>query len=94
MNESAERQIAGHGGDTRRRVETEAKQRLAEERTPAFYYRDVECTYDSGVLRLRGRVPTYYLKQLLQTRLMSIQGVAALQNEVEVVSSAGLSCAR
>lgn len=62
-----------------------------EEHPHCFYFRQVECIFDSGVLRLQGRVPTYYLKQLLQTRLMDIDGVAAIENDVDVVSSVGLS---
>ncbi len=43
------------------------------------------------MLRLRGRVPTYYMKQLLQSRLTDIDGVDWIDNEVDVVSSVGLS---
>ena len=40
--------------------------------------------YCEDVLIIRGRVPTYYLKQLLQTVLKDVGGVAYLDNRVEV----------
>ena len=78
----------------RQRVETAAKKRLAEEHPHGFYFGQVECVFEDGVLRLRGRVPTYYMKQLLQSRLANIDGVDWIDNEVDVVSSVGLSSAR
>jgi hypothetical protein len=78
----------------RQRVETAAKKRLAEEHPHGFYFGQVECVFEDGVLRLRGRVPTYYMKQLLQNRLADIDGVDWIDNEVDVVSSVGLSSAR
>ncbi len=80
--------------DLRQRVETAAKKRLAEEHPHGFYFGQVECVFEDGVLRLRGRVPTYYMKQLLQNRLADIDGVDWIDNEVDVVSSVGLSSAR
>lgn len=38
------------------------------------------------VLTLRGKVPSFYLKQMLQTVVKSIEGVQAVNNNVEVVS--------
>jgi hypothetical protein len=43
------------------------------------------------VLVIRGRVPTFYLKQLLQDALKEIEGVRRLDNRVEVVAVQGLS---
>lgn len=80
--------------DLRQRVESAVKKRLAEERPHGFYFSQVECVFDEGVLRLQGRVPTYYLKQLLQNRLADIEGVNWIDNDVDVISSVGLSSAR
>ena len=43
------------------------------------------------VLVIRGRVPSFYLKQLLQIALKNIDGVRRIDNQVEVVSSSGMS---
>lgn len=43
------------------------------------------------VLIVRGIVPSFYLKQLLQVALQSLQGVDRIENQVAVVSSEGLS---
>jgi hypothetical protein len=40
---------------------------------------------------VRGAVPSFYLKQILQTVLMGLEGVALINNQVNVVSSEGLS---
>ena len=50
---------------------------------------DLESVDD--VLIVRGIVPSFYLKQLLQSALMDIDGVRRIDNRVEVVSSCGLS---
>jgi BON domain len=44
-----------------------------------------------NVLVVRGRVPTFYLKQLLQNALMQLAQVRRVDNRVEVVSCEGLS---
>jgi hypothetical protein len=43
------------------------------------------------VLVVRGLVPTFYLKQLLQTLLKNLDGVRLVDNQVTVVSPDGLS---
>jgi hypothetical protein len=43
--------------------------------------------YRQEALIIRGRVPTYYLKQLLQTVLKDLSGVAYIDNQVDVISS-------
>ena len=75
-------------------VEESARQRLAEGSPYAFYFRDVELHFADSVLTLCGRVPTFYLKQVLQARLMDTEGVAEIHNQVEVVNSSGLSSVR
>ena len=43
------------------------------------------------MLVIRGRVPTFYLKQLLQDALKQIEGVRRIDNRVDVVAFDGLS---
>ena len=38
-----------------------------------------------------GRVPTFYLKQIITSRLRDLAGVCRLWNEVDVVNAARLS---
>jgi hypothetical protein len=38
------------------------------------------------MLVVRGSVPTYYLKQLVQTALKGLEGVRRIENQVEVVA--------
>ncbi|HEY2147793.1 MAG TPA: hypothetical protein VGH32_07635 [Pirellulales bacterium] len=46
--------------------------------------RGVSCVYYAGVLRLRGSVPNYYLKQIAQTLLLSMESAPQVQNELVV----------
>ena len=39
---------------------------------------------EGGRVVLRGKVPSYYLKQMAQTAAMTVQGVEVLQNELQV----------
>ena len=50
---------------------------------------EFECS--KNVLVIRGRVPTFYLKQLLQDALKQIEGVRRIDNRVDVVAFDGLS---
>jgi hypothetical protein len=50
-----------------------------------------EFQYRERVLVVRGAVPSYYLKQLLQSALMDLQGVSRVDNQVAVVACDGLS---
>jgi hypothetical protein len=43
------------------------------------------------VLTVRGSVPTFYLKQLLQSLLRDIDGVGRIDNQVEVIHPDSLS---
>ena len=42
------------------------------------------CHNENGVLRLRGRVPTFYMKQLASLTVMRIPGVVQIDNQVIV----------
>jgi osmotically-inducible protein OsmY len=46
--------------------------------------RRVICTYDEGLLVLRGSVPTYFHKQLAQQAVFGIAGVTQVLNQIEV----------
>jgi hypothetical protein len=50
-----------------------------------------EFTCDEDVLIVRGNVPTFYLKQVLQSVLQDLEGIRTIDNRVAVVSSHGLS---
>jgi hypothetical protein len=59
-----------------------------------YHWREISCFYQDGILTLRGRVPSFYLKQILQTTLMNVPGVKRVDNRVDVVASDGLSSVR
>lgn len=44
----------------------------------------VEISAQSGEVCLKGRVPTYYLKQLAQATTQQVAGVRTVENAVEV----------
>ena len=52
----------------------------------------VACSYRDGVLTLRGRLPSYYLKQLAQEAVAAL-GVARVVNEIEVAGLPACSAA-
>ncbi len=45
---------------------------------------NIQIRIEESVLRLEGRLPSYYLKQILQTVLRQLDGVSGIQNDVEV----------
>jgi hypothetical protein len=55
---------------------------------------DLSFEITDDVLIVRGSVPTFYLKQLLQTVLREIGNVSRIENRVDVVASDGLSSVR
>ena len=46
-----------------------------------------EFQYSEEVLVVRGSVPTFYLKQVLQSVLKDLDGVRLIDNQVTVVSN-------
>ena len=58
------------------------------------HWREITCQYKDGVLILRGNVPSFYLKQVLQSILKDTPGVRRIDNRVDVISAAGLSSVR
>jgi osmotically-inducible protein OsmY len=47
--------------------------------------RQICCEVCAGVLILRGRVSSYYLKQVAQTVVARAEGVQRIDNQIEVV---------
>ena len=82
------------GGAQRPSVELLARRRLAEKCTYACCFNQITFSYSQGILTLEGRLPSFYLKQVLQTLLRDLDGVARINNRVDVVSSTGLSSVR
>jgi hypothetical protein len=72
-------------------VEVQARQRLANDCPYALCFKQITIEFAGGVLTLRGRVPTFYLKQMLQTWLRDLDNVKQINNRVDVVSASGLS---
>jgi hypothetical protein len=55
---------------------------------PYLALKSVSCDYLDGVLFLRGRLPTYYLKQLAQEVVGGLEGVERIDNQIQVVTPA------
>jgi hypothetical protein len=73
--------IAGAAG-----VAEQAADRLRE--SPYQALKDLCCAYREGVLTLRGRLPSYYLKQLALALVGRVQGIGRIEDEIEVVRPA------
>lgn len=52
---------------------------------------EIDCR--EGKLYVEGKLPSFYLKQVLQTILRDVPGVRQIDNRVSVASSTGLACA-
>jgi hypothetical protein len=65
----------------------EAMQRI--QRSAYLPLRNLSCDCRQGVLVIRGRVPTYYLKQLAQTLISGLEGIREVENLIEVVLPGG-----
>ncbi len=74
-----------HGCPHPCRVTEAARDRL--QRSPYPIVRRLSCEYQGGVLILRGRVPSFYYKQLAQETVTGIEGVSQVVNETEVLAS-------
>jgi osmotically-inducible protein OsmY len=66
----------------KKKVEVQAAARLR--RSPYPELRRVACEFHEGLLRLHGRVPSYYLKQIAQTVVRGLDGVEEIHNQLEV----------
>lgn len=54
--------------------------------SPYLSIRRVTCRFHEGMLRLQGRVPSYYLKQIAQTMVLEMDGVDEIDNQLEVMT--------
>jgi len=68
--------------DERRRVELAAQEKLLHTSYPEI--RHLICEYHEGILSLRGRVSSFYMKQLAQAALQGLAGVERVMNHLEV----------
>lgn len=53
-------------------------------KSPYLELRRVSCEFRTGILTLRGRVSTYYLKQIAQTVVRQVGGVEEIDNQLDV----------
>lgn len=67
---------------TDKRAADEAQRGLQASSYPAL--RRISCEHHEGMLVLRGKVPTFYMKQLAQEAVRKIEGVGAIVNSLEV----------
>jgi|EndMetStandDraft_5_1072996.scaffolds.fasta_scaffold358094_2 hypothetical protein len=63
-----------------------AERRLRE--SPYYFLKRLTCHFDRGVLILRGRVPHNRLREFAETIVARIEGVYAIENQVEVCDPA------
>lgn len=68
-----------------------ARRRLAKHSHFHHCHRDYRLECRGGRLVIQGRVPSFYLKQVLQEALRDIDGIIEIENQVEVISPTGLS---
>jgi osmotically-inducible protein OsmY len=61
-----------------------AEVRLRFHRSPYQELHDVKCEFHEGVLTLRGRVPSAFLKQIAQSIVFSMERVEAIDNRLEI----------
>jgi len=85
---SASKQLSRHD------LSSLARQQL--ERHPHFRGRvnGVKIKHDGRNLYLSGRLPSFYLKQLVQEAVRHLPGVDFVYNEIDVVSADGVSSVR
>jgi osmotically-inducible protein OsmY len=55
-------------------------------RSPYLPLRGIRCELTDGILTLRGRVPTCFLKQLAQRLAMTVPGIDHVTNRIDVLT--------
>jgi len=73
------------GNIQRPSVELLAQRRLADKYPYGSCFHQVTFSSFAGILTLDGRLPSFYLKQVLQTLLRDLDGVTRIDNRVDVV---------
>src|SRR5438270_1488087 len=79
------RRPSGRGHIMRDRIGESARDRLL--LSSYLPLRAVGCSFRDGVLTLRGRVPSYYQKQLAQAIVAEVEGVREIVNEIQVAGA-------
>lgn len=76
--------------ESKREIERRAYEIL--DSHPHFHGRadGFELVYGKDALVVRGKVRTFYLKQMLQTVLKDLSGIQRIDNQVKVISDYGL----
>ena len=86
VDSNPEADIALASGTIRRTtIEEEAEDRLR--RSGYLKLRDISCEVRESVARLRGRLPTHYLKQVAQAIVAEVEGVVVVMNQIDVIAS-------
>jgi hypothetical protein len=83
--------VASAEPETSARIPQPGLKELAEgrlRRNPYLALKSVSCDCRGGVLVLRGCLPSYYLKQIAQEVVARLEGVAAIDNQIQVVRPA------
>jgi hypothetical protein len=82
--------------NTSERIDLKSLARQSLERHPHFRGRAAGLNIEQRgrTLCLSGRLPTFYLKQLVQETIRHIPGVQGIRNDIAVVSAAGVSSER
>ncbi|MCC7085897.1 MAG: BON domain-containing protein [Pirellulales bacterium] len=88
--------VIDHSVSSRERSNIGAIARVYLESHPHFRGRmnDVAITQDGRTLLLTGRLPSFYLKQLVQEAVRRVPGVHGVRNMIDVVSADGISSVR
>lgn len=68
-----------------------AHERLKENIVLNRYIDSLKWEAKDDILVLTGHLPSFYLKQVLQTALQNLPGIARVDNQVQVANSRGLS---
>lgn len=75
-------------------VEEAINRRIEENGAYAFYFSEVVYNCSDGVVKVCGRVPTDRLKHTLWSVILDLDGVNEIDDQLDVVSSTGLSSIR
>ncbi len=88
--------VIEHSAHSRERTNLSAVARTYLESHPHFRGRvnDVAISQDGRTLLLTGRLPTFYLKQLVQEAVRRVPGVHSVRNMIDVVNAEGISSVR
>ena len=94
IHKKAEVKVATSSDSYKTCIASAARVKLRASAYPSVH--NIQCEYHEGVLVLRGRVASYFHKQLAQETVRGVAGVGEIINVVEVMqgasgSSSGIS---